>query len=605
MENVNSRKYSIRHIIIALSKCVREYKKYTILSVVFIAIEGILECTIPLVMNFMINDLNDINSASANTTIDVNKLWMNVGIYVSLLVVLTIIAFVSAIAGAKASAKAAMGFAANLRKDLFYKIQGFSFNNIDHFSKASLVSRQTTDIANVTNAFMSLIRMGVLAPVNFIYSFIASIVVGASLSWIFAITIPLLVIGLMLTILAASRIFNIAFPKFDALNKNVEENVRGIRTVKTYTREEYEKEKFNKSSKDIAKLMVKGEIYAGLFNPVSEFVFVISMVMFTTFGAFALIDGSLNVGGYSALMNYNISVLFSLMMLSMLFVMFSMSVASGGRIVEVLEEKNELYKSDSPIFEVKDGSIDFNNVWFKYSKDAEEYVLKDINIHISSGSTIGIIGGTGSSKSTFVNLISRFYDVTKGELLVGGENVREYDIKVLRDNVSMVLQKNVLFSGTLRENMLWGNDKAIDEEIINALNISQASEFVNSLPNGLDYYVEQGGTNFSGGQKQRLCIARALLKPAKILILDDSTSAVDTKTDARIRESLKNIYPDLTKIIIAQRALSVLSADQIIVLNDGEITGIGTAKELYRTNPIFQEVCKLQKVEEADIYEKE
>lgn len=594
MENMD-KVSSIRHIVGILKKSIREYKKPSILSIILIAIEALFECTIPLIMNFMINDLNEINQTGNN------DLWMYVWIYVGVLVVLTIGAFVSAVFAAKISAVAAIGFAANLRKDVFYKTQKFTFENIDHFSKASLVSRQTTDINNITMSYMMLIRVGILSPVNFLYSFIASIIVGASLSWIFAITIPVLIVGIFSTIIAASKIFNIAFPKFDALNRNVEENVKGIRTVKTYTREEFEKQKFAKSSTEIKDLMVKGEIYAGLFNPIAGFVFQLSMTLFISFGAYAIMDKTLNVGGYSALLNYSISVLVSLLMLSNIFIIISMSIASGNRICEVLEEETTLAQVENPIKEVKDGSIDFNDVWFKYSSKADEYVLKGINLHIPSGSTIGIIGGTGSSKSTLINMISRFYDATKGEIRVGGENVKDYDIKVLRDNVSMVLQKNILFSGTLRENMLWGNDKATDDEINYALKISQASEFVEALPNGLDYIVEQGGTNFSGGQKQRLCIARALLKPAKILILDDSTSAVDTKTDARIREALKNNYPNMTKIIIAQRISSVAEADQIIVMDDGNVTGIGTAKELYNSNNIFNEVCRLQKVEEADL----
>jgi len=595
-------KYNFRYIISTLGKSIRQYKKISIISMILIGLEGLFENTIPLIMTAMINELKDKQQSITN-----QELWTLIAIYVPILIVLAMLAFVCAVSAAKTSAKAAIGFTANLRQDIFYKTQQFTFENIDHFSKASLVTRQTTDINNISMAYMMIIRIGVLSPVNFIYSLIASIIVGASLSWIFAITIPLLAVGIMGTILAAMKIFNIAFPLFDELNKDVQENVRGIRTIKTYTREEFEKKKFAKSSENITKLMVKGEIYAGLFNPVATLVFQLSMILFISIGALAYMDSNLSIGGYSALMNYSINVLVSLLMLSSIFVLVSMSFASGKRICQIMDEKPTIVNSENPIKEIPNGSIDFNHVFFKYSLDADEYVLNDIDIHIPSGSTIGIIGGTGSAKSSVVNLIPRFYDATKGEILVGGINVKDYDISSLRDNVSMVLQKNILFSGTLRENMLWGREGATDEEIQEALKIAQASEFADALPGGFDYMVEQGGTNFSGGQKQRLCIARALLKPAKILIFDDSTSAVDTKTDANIREALKNSYPEVTKIIIAQRISSVLSADKIIVMDNGKITGIGTAKELFETNAIFQEVCRLQKVtkEQIELWKRE
>lgn len=602
-ESLNEKKIKIRHIFHVLGKSVREYKKSSLLSVFFIGFEALFECVIPLILSFMINDLKDIQEEALSGMTDAlkNELFTKCGMYIGILVGLMVFAFIFAILGAKASAKAAIGFAANLRKDIFYKTQSFSFENIDKFSKASLVTRQTTDINNIMMSYMMLIRIGILSPVNFLFSFIASIAIGASVSWIYAITIPVLIIGMGCVLFFAMRIFNVAFPKFDALNKNIEENVRGIRTVKTYTREEYEKEKFAKSSGDIKHLMVKGEIAANLMNPISYLVFELSMILFTAFGAYAMIDGTLKVGQYSALMSYSISALMSLMMLSMVFALFAMSFASGKRICEVLEAKVTIDEPEHALTEIKNGDIEFDHVWFKYDKEGEGYVLKDINLHIPSGATIGIIGGTGSAKSTLVNLIPRFYDVTKGSLKVGGVDVKAYDKVALRNSISMVLQKNVLFSGTLRDNMLWANDKATDEEIQKALDVSQASEFVNSLPNHFDYMVEQGGTNFSGGQKQRLCIARALLKPSKVLVFDDSTSAVDTKTDAKIRDGLKQTHPDVTKIIIAQRVSSVLGADQIIVMDKGQISAIGSAKFLYENSPIFKEVCDLQKVKEEQL----
>ena len=581
-----------------LLKSVREYKKSSILSFVAFGLQACSDCTIPLLMGFMINEMNDFQTNGGN---DTQTIVCHVVMYAVLLVVLAFFSFGTSLWGMKESSKAAAGFAANLRQDLFYKTQDFSFENIDQFSKASLVTRQTTDVTNIMQAYMMILRNGMISPIYFIYSIIASIVVAAPVSWIYAITLPLVAVITIILIVLALKFFSKAFIKYDNLNKAVEENVLGIRTVKTYSREDFEKQKFNNASEDIRKILTKGEISGALSNPLMNLSINLSMALVVAFGTFAILRGQIKVGYFSILTSYAIWVLFALMMLAAIMVMVSMSLASMKRVYEVLVEKPTIENNPNALKEIKNGSIEFRNVSFKYKDGNGDEVLKNINLKINSGETVGIIGGTGSAKSTLVNLIPRFYDASEGEILVGETNVKSYDKKALRDEVSMVLQKNVLFSGTIAENIRWGKEDATDEEIQKVCEISQADEFIQQMPDKYQSKVEQGGANFSGGQKQRLCIARALIKKPKVLIFDDSTSAVDTKTDEKIREGLKETLPGVTKIIIAQRISSVLHADKIIVLNNGRIDGEGTAKDLYRNNNIFKNVCDLQGVKEEQL----
>lgn len=467
--------------------------------------------------------------------------------YAVLLVVLAFFSFGTSLWGMKESSKAAAGFAANLRQDLFYKTQDFSFENIDQFSKASLVTRQTTDVTNIMQAYMMILRNGMISPIYFIYSIIASIVVAAPVSRIYAVTLPIVAVITVILIVLALKFFSKAFMKYDNLNKAVEENVLGIRTVKTYSREDFEKQKFNNASEDIRKILTKGEISGALSNPLMNLSINLSMALVVAFGTFAILRGQIKVGYFSLLTNYAIWVLFALMMLATIMVMVSMSLASMKRVYEVLVEKSTIENNPNAIKEIKNGSIEFRNVSFKYKDGNGDEVLKNINLKINSGETVGIIGGTGSAKSTLVNLIPRFYDASEGEILVGETNVKSYDKKALRDEVSMVLQKNVLFSGTIAENIRWGKEDATDEEIQKVCEISQADEFIQQMPDKYQSKVDQGGANFSGGQKQRLCIARALIKKPKILIFDDSTSAVDTKKMKRLEKALKKPYLELQK----------------------------------------------------------
>lgn len=596
MKTKKQNHHSYPKIFAFLLHSVREYRKDTYLSLFFYALQACSDCTIPLMLGFMIDEMNDFQANGGDTK---SILW-RVVMYAIILVVLSIFSFIMALLGARSSAKAATGFAANLRKDIFYKTQDFSFENIDHFSKASLVTRQTTDITNVMFAYMMVLRNGMMAPVYFIFSIVGSIIIGASVSWIYAATVPIVAIGMTLIIYFALKSFMKAFAKYDALNKAVEENVRGIKTVKTYARENYEKNKFNKASDAIKKILSRGEMTANVSNALMNVSINISMALIVSFGSFAILRGNMLVGSFSVLINYGVLVLFALMLLAMIMVMISMSVASAQRIYEVLSEKTTVLNPDNPIEEVKDGSIEFKGVFFRYQEDAKD-ILKNINLKIENGQTIGIIGGTGSSKSTLVNLIPRFYDPQEGEILVGGVNIKEYDKKVLRDKVAMVLQKNILFSGTIIDNIRWGKENATLEEVEKVCKIAQADEFIQQTPGKYEAKVEQGGTNFSGGQKQRLCIARALIKSPKVLIFDDSTSAVDTKTDKNIQEGLKETLPGVTKIIIAQRISSVLHCDKIIVMDEGEISAIGTPRELYKSSPIFKEVAQLQGVSEVNV----
>lgn len=597
-ERKETQRVSYVRIFKMLLKSVREYKKSSILSFVAFGLQACSDCTIPLLMGFMINEMNDFQTNGGN---DTQTIVCHVVMYAVLLVVLAFFSFGTSLWGMKESSKAAAGFAANLRQDLFYKTQDFSFENIDQFSKASLVTRQTTDVTNIMQAYMMILRNGMISPIYFIYSIIASIVVAAPVSWIYAVTLPLVAVITVILIVLALKFFSKAFMKYDNLNKAVEENVLGIRTVKTYSREDFEKQKFNNASEDIRKILTKGEISGALSNPLMNLSINLSMALVVAFGTFAILRGQIKVGYFSLLTNYTIWVLFALMMLATIMVMVSMSLASMKRVYEVLVEKSTIENNPNALKEIKNGSIEFRNVSFKYKDGNGDEVLKNINLKINSGETVGIIGGTGSAKSTLVNLIPRFYDASEGEILVGETNVKSYDKKVLRDEVSMVLQKNVLFSGTIAENIRWGKEDATDEEIQKVCEISQADEFIQQMPDKYQSKVDQGGANFSGGQKQRLCIARALIKKPKILIFDDSTSAVDTKTDKKIREGLKETLPGVTKIIIAQRISSVLHADKIIVLDNGRIDGEGTAKDLYRNNNIFKNVCNLQGVKEEQL----
>ncbi len=504
-------------------------------------------------------------------------------------------------------AKASAGFARNLRKDLYYKVQEFSFENIDKFSTPSLVTRMTTDITNVQFAFMMIIRIAIRAPMMMIFSLVMAFVMNATLAWIFVAVIPPLALILLFIMWKVLPSFRRLFKKYDALNESVQENIAGIRVVKSYVREEYEKKKFDDASENLCKDFTRAERILAWNNPAMQFFFyaVLSTVLFL--GSYLIMRANnmdllrlpdsaegLNVAVVSQLIVYGMQILMSLMMLSMVFVMIVMSIESARRICEVLGEESTLHNPEHPVYEVADGSVDFNGVSFKYAQNAEKNVLEDIDLHIKSGETIGIIGGTGSSKTSLVNLISRLYDVSEGGVSVGGLDVREYDLTALRNQVAVVLQKNVLFSGTIKENLRWGNENATEEEMVEACKLAQADEFISNFPQGYDTYIEQGGTNVSGGQKQRLCIARALLKKPKVLILDDSTSAVDTKTDALIRKGFKQFIPETTKIIIAQRTSSVEDADRIIVMESGKINGIGTHKELLKSNKIYAEVYHSQ-----------
>lgn len=565
-----------------LTKSIREYKKDAILTPIFVAVEVILEVIIPLLMANLIDD-GVYNG-------DMNMVY-KIGIELIFCAILSLVfGMFSGISAAKASA----GFAKNLREDLYNKVQDFSFYNIDKFSTSSLVTRLTTDVSNVQMAFQMIIRVAVRAPLMLIFSLIMAFLVNIKLALIFLVAIPILGIGLYFIATKAHPIFEKTFTTYDKLNNIVQENVQGIRVVKSYVTEDKEIDKFYKISGDIYDGFAKAEKLVALNNPLMQFAMSVVIVLISLVGGKLIIGTSLTTGELTSLISYAMQILTSLMMLSMILVMIMMSRASAERIVEILVEKSTIHNNENPVKEVKDGSITFKNVNFSYVDNKDKLCLKNVNIDIKSGETIGIIGGTGSSKSTFVQLIPRLYDATEGEVLVGNVNVKDYDLKTLRNEVAMVLQKNVLFSGTIKENLRWGNENATDEEIIKACKQAQADEFVSSFPDGYDTYIEQGGTNVSGGQKQRLCIARALLKKPKILILDDSTSAVDTKTDSLIRKAFKDEIPNTTKIIIAQRISSVEDCDRIIVLDGGEINGIGTHEELLKTNKIYEEVYSSQ-----------
>lgn len=569
-----------------LMKSLREFKNDSIKTPLIVSGEVIMECLIPFVIARFVNLLQQ-----GQATMDVI---VKYGILLLALALLSL--FFGAWAGITA-ANASAGFGKNLRRDLFESVSNFSFENIDKFSASSLVTRMTTDITNVQMAFMMVIRVAVRAPLMIIFSFTMAVLMGGRLALIFLFSIPFLGIGLAIIIRKSLPLFRAVFNKYDTLNASVQENINGIRVVKSFVREKYEIDKFDRAVEDVRQDFTKAEKILALNTPMMQFALYTVMVFTLSFGSYLVITTrgiDLNVGQLSSLLTYSFQVLISLMMLSMVFVMITISTESAERIVAVLNEKSSIVNPEYPIYEVANGDISFKNVSFKYSKKAERYALENINIDIKSGQTIGIVGGTGSSKSSLIQLISRLYDTTEGDVYVGDRNVKEYDLVTLRDQVAVVLQKNVLFSGTIKDNLRWGNKEATDEEIREACHLACADEFIDLMPKGYDTYIEQGGSNVSGGQKQRLCIARALLKKPKILILDDSTSAVDTKTDAKIRDGLRRFIPATTKIIIAQRIASVEDADQIIVMSKGTINAIGTHEELLKTNEIYKEVYTSQ-----------
>ena len=501
-------------------------------------------------------------------------------------------------------ASASSGLAKNLRKDMFYKIQSYSFQNIDKFYVSSLITRMTTDVTNVQMAYMLIIRLVVRSPLMLIFSFIMAFVMGGSLAWVFVALVPLLGVCLTIIVVKTVPLFHRAFRKYDNLNSSIQENVKAAREVKSYVREDYEQKKFGAASHDLRKDFQRAERILAFNHPIMQFCMYVLMCVVLSFGSYMVIDSAgldINVGDLSSMLTYGFMILNSLMMLSMAFTMIAMAGESGRRIVEVLTEESTLKNPENPVTDVKDGSVDFDGVSFKYSAAAEKNALSNIDLHIKSGETIGIIGGTGSSKSTLVQLISRLYDATEGTVKVGGVDVRQYDMEVLRNSVAMVLQKNVLFSGTIAENLRWGDPNATDEQLREACRMACADEFIERFPEKYDTYIEQGGANVSGGQKQRLCIARALLKRPKILILDDSTSAVDTHTDARIRKAFREYIPETTKIIIAQRTASVEDADRIIVMDGGRINDVGTHAELLKRNAIYREVYTSQNKEGHDL----
>ena len=557
---------------------VGEYKKVSLLSPLFISVEVMMEILIPFLMASIIDD-------------GLNKGNMKHIYFIGLLTLLiAMLSLSTGFAAGRCAAKASSGFAKNIRKAVFYKIQNFSFTNIDKFSTAGLITRFTTDIANIQNSYQMILRLLVRAPLMLIFATMMTIYISPGLSTIFIGAIIILGIVMAVVIFLVHPIFLQAMKKYDKINSDLQENINAVRVVKAYVRENYEINKFKNSTDGLRNTLLKAEKIIIFVAPAMQFCMYSCIILLSWFGAKKIVAGNLTTGQLMSLFSYTANILMSLLMFAMVIVTITFSRASGERIVEVLDEEPSIKNIDNPVLEVKDGSISFENVNFSYSNNPEVLNLENINLHINQGETIGIIGGTGSAKSALVQLIPRLYDVLNGEVKVGGVNVKNYDIKTLRDNVAMVLQKNVLFSGTIKENLMWGNKNATEDEMIYACKLAQADEFIQRFPDKYDTYIEQGGSNVSGGQKQRLCIARALLKNPKILILDDSTSAVDTKTDKLIREAFKNEMPDITKIIIAQRISSVKDADKIIVLDDGKISGIGVHEELIISNSIYKEV---------------
>lgn len=571
-----------------LASCIGEYKKDSLLSPIFVILEVILEVAIPTLMAYMIDQ-------------GIEK--GNMQVLGEMAVILVILSFLSLACGALAgryAARASAGFAKNLRRKMYYNVQEYSFSNIDKFSTASLVTRLTTDVTNIQNAYQMIIRIAVRCPIMLVFSLIMAFSINHKISMIYLVIIPLLGGGLFWVASHAHPIFKRVFKTYDKLNNVVQENLRGIRVVKAFVREEHEDQKFKSISDLIYKDFSKAEKILAFNGPMMQSAIYTAMILISWFAAHMIVGSTMTTGELVSLFTYTMQILSSLMMLSMVFVMIIISRASAERIVEVITEESDIKDNENPIYEVKDGSISFENVNFSYSKNPDKVCLKNINLTIPSGSTVGIIGGTGSSKTSLIQLIPRLYDATIGEVKVGGINVKEYDIGALRNEVAMVLQKNELFSGTIKDNLRWGNKEASDEELVRVCKLAQADEFIEKFPDGYDTFIEQGGSNVSGGQKQRLCIARALLKKPKILILDDSTSAVDTKTDALIRKAFREEIPATTKLIVAQRVTSIMDADMIIVMENGMVSAVGTHDELLQNNSIYQEVYYSQTKEAAN-----
>ena len=570
-----------------LARSIRQYKRDTILTPLSMTLEVIMEVLLPIIMA----DLIDNGISAGNSAI----VWRD-GL---LLAGVSILSLLSGLLGGVFGARASSGFARNLRHDMYYRLQDYSFSNIDKFSTSSLITRLTTDVSNVQNAFQMLIRMAARSPLMLIFSGIMAFRVNARLALIFLCVVPFLAVGLTYVTTHAHPVFRKVFKTYDSLNNVVQENVCGMRVVKSFVREDYEDKKFEDISGQVCTLFTKAERIIALNSPLMQFAMYACTLLISWFGAKFILSSvgqpnAMTTGELNSLLTYSMQILGSLMMLSFMFVMLTISRASGERICEVLDEQSDLHSPENARTEIPDGSVDFDGVSFSYAGNKKRLCLEDVNLHIHSGETIGIVGGTGSSKSTLVQLIPRLYDATEGVVKVGGHDVKEYDLEALRNSVAMVLQKNVLFSGTIRENLRWGNPDATDEELVAACRLAQAHEFIEGFPQGYDTFIEQGGSNVSGGQKQRLCIARAILKKPKILILDDSTSAVDTRTDALIREGMKKIIPGTTTFIIAQRVSSVMDADKIIVLDGGRVNGFGTHDELMQTNELYREVYTSQ-----------
>lgn len=564
-----------------LAKSIRQYKRESILAPVLVCLEVALECLIPLYMIEMLDGIKSDPSIG------------NILTYGAILLVMAAFSLMFGMLAGKYAATASAGFARNLRHDIYYKIQDFSFANIDKFSTSSLVTRMTTDVTNIQMAYMMFVRIAFRSPVMIVFSLAITYTINWKIALVFTILVPILAVGLILIFKAVDPIFNKVFKKYDALNESVQENIKGIRVVKSYVREDYEIDKFDKAAEDVRHDFTRGEKIIALNNPLMQLCMWTAITMICFIGSMLIVQTSgteLTEASLSSLIVYAAQTLSSLTMLSMVMVMISIAKTSADRVVEVLKEESTLTNPENPVHEVPNGDVEFDDVDFKYSEKADRRALKEINLKVKSGQTVGILGGTGSSKTSLVNLIPRLYDVSKGSVKVGGIDVRDYDIESLRNQVAVVLQKNVLFSGTIKENLRWGNPDATDEELVRVCKLAQADEFIQGFPDKYDTYIEQGGSNVSGGQKQRLCIARALLKKPKILILDDSTSAVDTKTDALIRKAFRKEIPDTTKFIIAQRVSSVEDADQIVIMDNGTIAAVGTHEELLANNAIYQEV---------------
>ena len=571
-----------------LAKSIREYKKPSILSPIFVSIEVILECLMPLViMEFIAK----ISPTGVNGAEGVEM--RTILVYGGILIAMAILSLITGMLSGRFAARASAGFAKNLRKDMYYAIQDYSFANIDRFSTSSLVTRQTTDVTNVQMAYMMIIRVAIRCPLMLIFSLAMAFSVNVTISWVFLALVPVLATVLVVVIFKTHPIFEKVFHKYDNMNRSVREDIKGIRVVKSFVREDFEKKKFEAASEDVCKDFTLAERIMAINGPVMQFCIWLSFLLIFLLAALLTARNPANPVGeeqLTVLIMYASQILSAVMQLSMVIVMIIIARTSAERIVAVLNEKSNIVSPENAVKEVKDGDIVFDNVSFRYSANAEKFALSGVNLHIKSGQTIGILGGTGASKSTLVNLIPRLYDTTEGAVYVGGVNVKDYDLEALRNKVAMVLQKNVLFSGTIKDNLRWGKEDATDDEMLRVCKLACADDFIQAFPKKYDTYIEQGGTNVSGGQKQRLCIARALLKDPKVLILDDSTSAVDTKTDAMIRKSFREEIPNVTKIIIAQRVSSVQDADQIIVMEGGKIDAIGTHEELLANNPIYQEV---------------